>query len=134
MNTDNSEKIDALMCLLMLIERVAKKEQKDNVGIAFITNVLKLDEQLAEEFAYGHDYAWQVVGHKQKEGIPEDVDCSNFWKRVSGIFPNYFSERDVEILSDLGVSLIMQFKCHLNVKEPKSTVLTTIETSRFSVE
>jgi hypothetical protein len=134
MNIHNSQKIDALMCLLTLLEQKATKEQKDNIGIAFITKILRLDGKLAEEFVYGHNYAWEIVGHKQKEGIPTNADCANFWKRISEIFFGYFSENDVKILSEQGIDLVAQFKYYLNLREPKSNVLEMIEKSPFAVE
>lgn len=80
--------------------RTATIEQKDQVGFAYIRDVLQLEEEVAARFATNDWGAWAEVGLKQS-GIPP-VDTTNFWARVREIFPDTYGDEDIKFLTQKG--------------------------------
>ena len=80
------------------------REQGHATGIALITEVLGLSEEIAERFARRDHSVYDAVGMRQA-GIdrPDRVcDFRNFWQKVSLIAPNLCPEDSIEFLSERG--------------------------------
>ena len=75
----------------------ATVEQKDKVGLAFISEILGLGDDIAEKFVKGNVQAYKVVGMKQST-IPFTTDTSKFWQEIQGIFPDAYGDEDMEFL------------------------------------
>ena len=84
----------------------ASYEQKDKVGLLYITKVLGVDEEIAKRFVkdakLGKDdwKASHVIGSRQG-GIP-CTDTKPFWDEVQKMFPDQYSEADIEFLTKRG--------------------------------
>lgn len=109
----------------------ATAEQKDGVGLAYISKILGLGDEAAQQFARrvaGHDadpqafcrvgraYILKILGlgarsesdiyHRvgMRQGGAEsyDSDLEAFWEEVQSIFPDSYSEADITFLVEQG--------------------------------
>jgi len=74
-------------------------DQKNQVGIAFVANVLGLDREVAEAFVQGDPTAHSRV-NDAFASQSYDVNCQGqaFWQEIDRIFPNLHTEEDLEFL------------------------------------
>lgn len=101
MKFDN-EKVQYFSDLWWSRGKEASIEQKNEAGIAFMSLILELDEEVIGNFIEGGNYeAWDTVGMKQS-GIPLETDSSGFWSKVQNIFPGLHSENDRKFLIEEG--------------------------------
>lgn len=89
----------------------ATVEQKDKVGLAFISHVLGLGDGIAKRFAESNASAYYEVGMRQAHGCQgPGADLPSFWKRVREIFPGVYSDEDTTYLNREGR---VEMTCHL---------------------
>jgi len=81
--------------------KTAAVEQKDRVGLAFISKVLGLGDEIAQRFAQGDRGAYPIVGEKQS-ALPTNIDFSDFWREVREIFPGDYTDEDIDFLAKKG--------------------------------
>lgn len=92
----------------------ASVEQKDRVGLAYISKFLGLGEEVARKFTEEDPDAWHQVGLKQS-AVPQ-TDATDFWREVSQIFPDTYSEDDIGFLiKDGGVAGVLQYIGQLEI-------------------
>jgi len=95
--------------------KTATVEQKDRVGLTFISKVLGLGDEIAQRFAQGDRGVYRIVGEKQS-AIPTDIDFSDFWREVRGIFPNVYTNENIDFLAKKGdIDAALHFLWQLEV-------------------
>lgn len=72
----------------------ATVEQKNAVGLTYISKVLGLGNKVARRFAEGDNRAYHQVGMKQA-GVPPSADLSGFWKEMEKLFPGVYTYDDI---------------------------------------
>lgn len=93
----------------------ATVEQKDKVGLAYISKALGFGDEVAEVFAKGDRDVFHAVGMKQS-AIPIDTDVSGFWEEIRGIFPEVYTDEDILFLVTEGkVAAVLHFLWQLEV-------------------
>ena len=102
-------------------------DQKDKVGLIFISKVLELGDEIAQRFAQTDHSAYRLVGEKQA-AIPIDTDPSDFWQEVRVIFPGVYTDEDVNFLIKRGgidaiLHLLWQLETPLS---EKSSILRSL--------
>lgn len=78
--------------------RSATIDQKNSVGIAYISSVLNLGDKIAEKFSVND---WEVkhrVGLIQAGCTNYHPDLKRFWLKVNSIFPGVYSAEDLNFL------------------------------------
>lgn len=95
--------------------KIAAVEQKDKVGLAYISKVLGLGDEVVQRFAQGDRHAYHKVGMKQS-AIPTGTDTSEFWKEVGTIFSNVYTDGDIDFLvKEGGIAAVLHFLWQLEV-------------------
>lgn len=90
-------------------------EQKDKVGLTYISKFLGLGEDAARKFTEGDFSTYHQVGLKQS-AIPSDTDPTDFWREVDQIFPNTYRESDTAFLiGSGGVGGVLHFINQLEI-------------------
>lgn len=97
----NDEHAQKLSDLWFSQREVATIEQKNKVGLTYISRVLGLGYIVAHRFAKGNYEAYHQVGLKQS-AIPISADVSGFWKAIQKIFPEVYTNDDIRYLSNKG--------------------------------
>lgn len=94
--------------------KTASTDQKDKVGLAYISDVLGLGEEIARGFAEGDERAFHAVGMKQAAIHP--ADTSKFWEKVRQIFPEIYAEEDIKFLiRDGNIGAVLHFLWQIEV-------------------
>lgn len=93
--------------------RTATVEQKNRVGLAYISKALGLGDEVAQEFAQGDDAAYHIVGNMQS-ALP-CLDLRPFWQEIKKIFPESYTDEDVEFLATFDILVVLHFKWQLEV-------------------
>jgi len=82
--------------------KTATIEQKDEVGLAYISKVLGLGDNIAQRFAQGDETADYLVGIRQGGAETYMPDFDGFWARVRKLFPGIYSDEDISLLTEQG--------------------------------
>ena len=80
-------------------------EQKDQVGLAYLSHVLAFGDDVAERLTREADLEIQhQVGRRQGgwQSDPYTPDLKAFWERVREIFPGTYSQEDISFLVEKG--------------------------------
>lgn len=82
----------------------ATSEHKDRVGVAYISHVMGLGDEIAERFAQYDGSVWGRVGLRQSwsPDDPFERDLRGFWENINEIFPGLHTEEDIAYLVDPG--------------------------------
>lgn len=72
-------------------------EERDQVGIAYISTYLDLGEEVAESFSKLSLNAFSVVGKAQREFKQEDTNP--FWSRIYELFPDLHMQEEFDFLT-----------------------------------
>lgn len=108
------ERVQRLSDLWLSRERTAKTEQKDRVGLAYISKALGLGGEIASLFVEKDSDAYHAVGMAQA-GMRDGSDLFAFWQEVKEIFPNTFTDQDIELLaSEGGIEGVFHFLWQLS--------------------
>jgi len=92
-----------------LLRDSATVDQKNEVGIAYISKLLGLGDEVARRFAQGGHGAYHEVGMKQA-AVPHDSDVTAFWQEMQNIFPNLHTEGEMRFLVGLcGIEGVFHF-------------------------
>jgi len=84
-------------------------EQKNKVGLVFISKFLGLGDETAQRFTQNDSAAYHEVGMKQA-AIPVDADTQGFWQEVREIFPTSYQNNDIAFLADeCGIQGVLHF-------------------------
>ncbi|KPJ71349.1 hypothetical protein AMJ50_02565 [Parcubacteria bacterium DG_74_3] len=95
--------------------KTATVKQKDKVGLAFISKVLGLGDEIAQGFARGDREAHLAVGERQS-ALPTNIDLSDFWQEAKEIFPNTYTNEDMAFLAKKGgIDAVLCFLWQLEV-------------------
>lgn len=76
----------------------ASLEQRDEIGLAYISMILALGEESARRFSEGDVGAYHQVGLRQGCVIDYRPDLGGYWHRVNNIFPGLHNGEDIEFL------------------------------------
>ena len=74
------------------------RDQKNQVGIAFVAYILDLGYEVAESFAKSELKAYNRVDDKLSPREEYTPDLDRFWGEVNEIFPNLHTEEDLQFL------------------------------------
>lgn len=100
--------------------KAASIEQKNKVGTAYISKALGLGDEIAQKFAQGDHQAYHIVGTTQS-ALPT-IDFFAFWEEIGKIFPNTYTDEDIEFLAGGGIwtpfHLIWQLEVPLAEESP----------------
>lgn len=95
--------------------KTATVEQKNEIGLTYISKVLGLDDEVARGFAQGNHSAYHKVGMKQSD-MPMNTDTAEFWQKIRAIFPNTYVNEDIDFLiKEGGVNAVIHFLWQLEV-------------------
>lgn len=101
--------------LWFLQRETATVEQKDRVGLAYISKVLGLGSEVARRFARGDREANHQVGIKQS-GVPLKTGTSAFWQEMREVFPDVYTDEDAVLLtSEHGIFAVSHFIWQLEI-------------------
>ncbi len=107
-------KVQRLSDLWFFQRKTTSSYQKDKIGLAYISDVLELGEEIAQRFAEGDSEAFHFVGMKQS-AIPF-TDTSNFWEKIGQIFPETYTEEDINFLIEKGnIGAVLHFLWQIEV-------------------
>jgi len=100
-------------------------EQKNQVGLAYISKVLGLGDDVAQRFAQGNESAYCLVGKRQGGAEAYTPNFEVFWMRVRKLFPGIYSDEDISLLTEQGgVEAAWHFQWQLEIPlAEKSPVL-----------
>jgi hypothetical protein len=108
----------------------ASNEQTDKVGLLYITKVLGVDEEIAKRFMKAANIgkydqkAFHIIGLRQG-GIPCSTDTKAFWEKIQKIFPDQYSEDDIEFLTKKGgVSAVLSMLYQFETTNPTEFLLS----------
>jgi len=109
------ERIQRLSDVWFSQRTTATVEQKDRVGLAYISSILGLGDDIAERFVAGDRQVYHAVGMKQS-GMPYNTNTSKFWKEVQAIFPETYRDEDmVFLVGSKDVVAVLHFLWQLEV-------------------
>lgn len=80
----------------------AAVEQKNAVGLAYISHVLGLGDDAARRFAEGDRNVDHQVGLRHAGSERYTADLEKFWAQVREIFPGVYTDDDVSFLVEHG--------------------------------
>lgn len=80
----------------------ATREQKDGIGIAYVSKILGLGDEDARRFAVGDSSLDHRVGMRLGTSEPHSTDVRGFWKAVADLFPGVYSPDDIDYLVGQG--------------------------------
>jgi hypothetical protein len=106
-----NERIQRFSDLWFSQRTTAGAEQKNRVGLAYISKALGLGDDIAQKFAQGG--ATHEVGLAQSS-IPR-LDLLPFWQEVQKIFPDTYTDDDVEFLSSFSAEAVLHLIWQLDV-------------------
>lgn len=72
-------------------------EERDQVGIAYISTYLDLGEEVAEAFSKLSMNAFSLVGQAQRQLTQESTDL--FWDRICELLPNLHTPEEIAYLT-----------------------------------
>lgn len=96
-------------------QRTASVDQKDRVGIAYISNILVLGDEVARRFAEGDHDVYDRVGRRQGGLERFKPDLYGFWRKMGEIFPGIYTEEEVVFLVQEGMGIASLFKWQLEI-------------------
>ena len=110
--------------------KTATVEQKDKVGLVFISKALDLGDEIAQKFAQGDHGTYRAVGEKQS-AIPTNTDLSGFWQKVKEIFPGVYTNEDMSFLiKEGGIDAVLHFVRQIEVTlAEESPILRSLATN-----
>lgn len=103
-------------------------EQKNKVGLVFITKILGLGDEIANKFAEiakrykpyalngGLDQYDLEITHKvgiKLSAIPANIECCDFWQEIENVFPGYNLDYDLPLLRTHGIDRVLEFIFYL---------------------
>ncbi|MDA2922793.1 hypothetical protein MYX07_06045 [Patescibacteria group bacterium AH-259-L07] len=92
------ERIQQLSDLWFSQRATATVEQKNEVGLVYISKVLGLGDDVAQRFAQGDQNAYRQVGMRQGGAENYTPDLESFWARVRELFPGIYRDDDISFL------------------------------------
>ncbi len=112
----NNERAQRLSDLWFSQQATATVEQKNEVGLAYISKVLGLGDDVAQRFAQGDQIVYDQVGMRQGGADVYTPDLKGFWARVQEIFPGIYSDEDISFLVERGgVEATWHFQWQLEI-------------------
>lgn len=111
MHRFENERIQHFSDLWFSQRKTASAEQKNKVGLAYVSRALGLGDEIAQKFAQGE--ATHEVGLAQSS-IPR-LDLLPFWQEVQKIFPDTYTDDDVEFLSFYSAEAVLHLVWQLDV-------------------
>lgn len=118
------ERAQRLSDLWFSQRETATVEQKDKVGLAFISHALGLGDGIAKRFAESDTGVYHEVGMQQAHGCQgSNTNLLGFWERVREIFPGAYSDGDITYLSqksgvEVAFHLLWQLEIPLAEESP----------------
>lgn len=98
----DDERAQRLSDLWFSQRETATVEQKDKVGLLYISRVLNLGDEVAKRFAEGDHAVYNQVGLREGGAISYQPDLQGFWSEMCEVFPNTYSEEDINFLVEQG--------------------------------
>ena len=77
----------------------ATVEQKNEVGLVYISKVLGFGDDVAQRFARGDSDAYHQVGMRQGGADSYTPDLVGFWEKVRELFPGTYTDEDISFLT-----------------------------------
>lgn len=112
----NDERTQSFSDLWFSQRATATVEQKNKIGLAYISKVLGLGDDVAWRFAQGDQGAYHQVGMRQGGGENYAPDLAGFWTRVQEIFPGIYNGDDISFLVEQGgVEATWHFQWQLEI-------------------
>lgn len=96
------ERAERLSALWLSQRETATLEQKNRVGLAYISKALNLGEAIARRFASGEWDAYHQVGMLQGGAWSYKADLESFWRQMKELFPGVYSDEDIRFLVEEG--------------------------------
>jgi len=94
----------------------ATVEQKNAVGLAHISKVLGLGDDVAQRFARGDQNACHQVGMRQGGVDHYMSDLESFWAKMRELFPGTYTNEDIFFLvKQGGVGAALHFQWQLEI-------------------
>jgi hypothetical protein len=94
-------------------------DEKNRIGIAYVTHFLGLGEETAKRFAQGDFDACHEVGMKQGGLKPSEDNLRDFWEEMRKLFPSSYTNEDIEYLvHGGGISAVLHFLFQLGGTSP----------------
>jgi hypothetical protein len=105
-------------------------ETLDEIGEAYLSEVLHFDNTTVKKFTNGDEDAYNEVVEKQND-LPINPDTSRFWEKVSEIIPNLHTKDDNIFLTEkCGILGVLHFTSQLDeVGEERSSIMKRINLS-----
>jgi hypothetical protein len=73
----------------------ASREDKDRLGILWLSKIVGEDEVTIQAFLNGDQEADRKIGMKHSGAVPYDPSPEEFWREVAALFPGFFAADDV---------------------------------------
>jgi len=113
------------------LQNTATTKQKDEIGKAFISNVLGLGDDISNRFAQSDFDTHHQIGMRQGGAEDYTSDLPGFWEKVRTVFPDIHNDDDIHFLvTQGGVVATVRFLWILEfaISEP-SPVLIALSTN-----
>jgi len=110
------ERVQRLSDFWFSQRETATVEQKNGVGLAYISNVLELGDAAAQRFALGDQSVYHQVGMRQGGAESCKPDLKSFWTKIQELFPGAYTDEDIFFLVEQGgVETIWHFQWQLEI-------------------
>ena len=96
------ERAQRLSDLWFSQQKTATVEQKDAVGLAYISKVLGLGDDAAQRFARDDRNVYHQVGMRQGGADHYTPDLAGFWAKMREFFPGTYTDEDISFLVEKG--------------------------------
>jgi hypothetical protein len=94
----------------------ATVEQKNKVGLAYISKVLGLGDDVAQLFTEKDQDVYHRVGMRQGGVEAYTPDLVGFWAKVRELFPEAYGDKDMRFLVEYGgIEAVREFLFQLEV-------------------
>ena len=95
-------------------QSTATVEQKNKVGLAYISTCLGFGDEIAQKFADGDNSAFSEVGRKQS-ALFKGISTTAFWQDIAQIFPDTYTKDDILFLSRVGIEGVLHFQSQIEI-------------------
>lgn len=99
----------------------ATVEQKDRVGLAYISTVVGLGDEAAQKFAQGDRAIFHEVGLRHAGSEDYNPDFAAFWREIAKIFPGTYTQEDLNFLANWGLAATWHLESQIEIQQAEES-------------
>lgn len=112
---------------------VATTKQKDCIGLAYLANILGVEEAVVQDFIKCDPDAYFEVAQRFNDRYDTRADFAGFWQTINQLCCDYYNQEEIALLVSRGRDAVESFILRLETPfHEESLIMHLLTTARFS--